>query len=112
VKTGEGSTVSPAGSAVIVVSGGTVSTVHRAIAGVGSKWAARSLARTRRECGPSTRPAYWDGEAQGLKAAPSRLQEKVVPASSDENARFGARFEVLRLGAESIVVSGAVESSM
>jgi hypothetical protein len=47
-----------------------------------------------------------------LNAAPSRLQEKVAPASSDENARSGAGFEVKRLGAESIVVSGGVESSM
>ena len=40
------------GPAVIAIEGGTVSTVHVRVAGVGSSWPAASCARTENECGP------------------------------------------------------------
>jgi hypothetical protein len=63
-----------AGSAVMVVSGGVVSTVHvLAFAGDLSVFPAGSIARTWNECFPSTKGAEVHGLVHATKAALSRL---------------------------------------
>src|SRR5439155_1341806 len=65
-----------AGPLEIEVSGGVVSTVQLAVAGVGSALPALSVARTRKPWLPSARPLYACGLVQAVKAAPSRLHWK------------------------------------
>jgi hypothetical protein len=48
----------------MVVSGAVVSTVQVLVAGVSSVLPAPSMARTRKVCSPSARPAYSAGDVQ------------------------------------------------
>jgi hypothetical protein len=56
--------------------------------GVGSVLLAGSVARTWKVWSPFARPVYALGDAQALKAAPSRLHVKVEPVSLDEKAKL------------------------
>src|SRR5262249_39189345 len=81
---GDPEAVVPEGPEVIVVSGDVASTVHVRSAGVGSLLPARSVARTRNVCEPSTSPVYVVGELQGPNAPPSRLQSKVEDSDAEK----------------------------
>ena len=62
----------PLGPASMKVSGGVVSTVQLAWAGVGSGLSAASMAWTSRVWGPSARLLKLTGSEQAAKGAPSR----------------------------------------
>ena len=98
------------GDAVIVVFGAVVSTVHVAVAGLGSTWPSGPVALTWKVCEPSMRPVYDLGEVQLAKAAPSRLHSKVEPEMV-EAKESEAELEFVALpGCDVIVVSGSVVS--
>src|SRR5436190_8448660 len=102
----------PAGPAVMVVSGGVVSTtVQLADAGVGSTLPTRSVARTEKECAPAARLAYAFGDVHAAYAAPSRRQAKVDPLSLDAKANE-TDWPDIPDGPDVIVVSGGVVSTL
>jgi hypothetical protein len=110
-KVGELSFEGSGGAESTDVPGAAESIVHPKLAGVVSVFAAGSVARTRKVCGPSpTGPAYVWGLVQGWKPAPSSSHSKVEPASLAEKANVGdVSFDGLP-GWLVIVVSGALRS--
>ena len=95
--------------------GAWVSTLKLRAAAVGSVLAAASVARTSKLWEPSESGAevgVWvaPGPLQGPKAAESKRQAKLDPASEEWKEKLGAGLLVGPEGPESIVVSGGVES--
>ncbi len=97
-------------------SGASESTVKARLAGLWSVFAAWSVARTSNVWAPSVSAAaaVWasPGPEQGPKAAASKRHWKLEPGSEEEKLNDGVLSEVVPEGPESIVVSGAVESSV
>ncbi len=115
MKVGVVSLVGPLGPVSIVVCGAVVSTVKLRVAGEASLLPAVSVARTSKVWGPWLRTAVvWvpDPE-QGAKAAASIRHSKVAPGSSfEEKVKVGVVSLVGPLGPVSIVVCGAVVSTV
>jgi hypothetical protein len=94
--------------------GWAVATVKAWLAGVGSVFAAWSVAWTWKVWGPSpSGPVVCElpGPEQGPKGPPSTLHWKLEPASVDEKVKLGVSSSVVPVGPESIEVFGALESS-
>jgi hypothetical protein len=104
--------VVPGGPEVIVVSGGVVSTVNERLAGDGSGFAAASIARTAKVCGPSVNALVVKGDVHDLNAAPSTLHSNVEPVSLEEKPNCGVGLVVSPLGPESMDVSGGPVSTV
>ena len=83
------SLVGPEGPAVIVVSGGVVSTVNDRLAGDASVLPAASVARTSNVCAPSARAAVVNADQQDANAAASTRHWKVEPASVEVKENVG-----------------------
>jgi hypothetical protein len=97
--------------APIDVTGGIVSIVHVYEAGLGSVFAAVSVARTWKVCDPSARAVYVFGVEQEVKAAASSLHWNVEPASVDEKSNVAPVAIVRAAGwLGPIDVSGGVAS--
>jgi hypothetical protein len=98
----------------IVVSGATVSTVHVRSAEVASVFPARSRACTRNVWGPWPRPEYEADEdvVHVPNGASSSEHSKVLPDSFDEKVKLADVLPEKGLGPESIVVTGAVVSTV
>ena len=75
------SLVVPLGPAVIVVSGGVVSTVNERVAGEASTLPEASFARTANVCAPSGNYVVVSGDVQAAKAAVSMRHSNIAPAS-------------------------------
>ena len=104
--------VVPDGPAVIVVSGGVLSTVHECSAGLGSGLPDPSIARTRNVWAPLPSPEYAVGEEQAANDAPSTLHSNVA-GSLAMNSKCAHVSRVVPDGwAEVIVVSGGVVSTV
>ena len=101
----------PDGPESISRAGGTVSTVKERKAGLGSVLPAESVALTSKVWGPSVSAARVLGLKQGEKGSVPTRHSKVAPAS-EENSKLGVASPVGPLGPESIVVSGAVVSTV
>src|SRR4051794_18681178 len=112
-KVGAGSGVigSSAGPDGIAALGAVVSTVKVRMAGLDSAFPAASTARTSNVCVPSARPEYPFGEAHPSQPPPSRRHSNLDDCSLEEKPNDASGLLVGSLGPESIVVSGAVESS-
>jgi hypothetical protein len=82
------------------------------VACVASVLPAGSVALTSKVWTPAASPEYVSGLGQGAKAAPSRLHSKLLPASLLEKANVAVVSGVGSNGAESIVVSGVVTSTV
>ena len=78
------------GLLVMVVSGGTVSTVKAQVAGVGSMLPAPSMARTAKVCVPSASASVVNGVVQAANAAASRRHWNVEPSSDAVKPNVGA----------------------
>ena len=102
----------PAGPPVIVVSGGSASTVQACSAGVWSRLPAASCARTRKSCAPFASPVRTWGDVQSCHAPSSSRHSKPAPASPDPNANSARLDAVVASGAESKVVSGSTVSTI
>ena len=93
-----------------------MSTLKLRAAAVGSVLAAASVARTSKLWEPSEsgEGGVWvaPGPLQGAKAAESKRQAKLDPASEEWKEKLGEGLLVGPEGPESIVVSGGVESSV
>jgi hypothetical protein len=100
------------GAEPIVAVGAVRSTVHDRLAEVASVFPAGSVARTLKVCVPSARPEYAFGLAHGPNPPPSRSHAKLDPASLAEKANDGPASLDGSNGAESIVVSGGVVSTV
>jgi hypothetical protein len=70
------------------------------------------MARTRKVWSPSASPARLSGLVHAPQAPPSSRHSNEEPASSEENSKVGAALELGSLGATSMVVSGAAESTV
>ena len=105
------SVVVPVGPAVIVVSGGVVSTVNDRLAGVGSVLPAASVARTSNVCAPSASTAVVNGVLHEPQAPPSTRHSNVEPVSVAVNENVGVLSVVVPVGPAVIVVSGGVVSA-
>jgi hypothetical protein len=103
--------VEPLGPAVIVVSGGVVSTTQVNDAGEASTLPAESTARTWNVCDALDRPAYVLGVEQAVKPPPS-IWHWNVPASVDVNENDADAAFVGFTGLAVIVVSGGVRSTV
>src|ERR671915_595182 len=99
------------GACEIVVCGAAVSTVIARLAGVASVLPAASVARTSNVCAPLASAAVVCGEVQAANAEVSTRHWNVAPASL-ENANVGVASDVRPFGPESIVVCGAVVSTV
>ncbi len=106
------SLVVPLGPAVIVVSGGVVSTLNARLAGVGSVLPAVSVARTSNVCAPSASAAVVNGVVQAANAPASTRHWKVDPASVAVKENVGVLSLVVPVGPAVIVVSGGVVSTL
>src|SRR5919109_2362816 len=93
------------GPSRIVVVGAVVSTstVHVQVAGVGSTFKDRSMARAWNVCSPAVRAVYWSGLGHGAKAAPSRAHSKVALGSSLSTAKVAVVLWVERGGPKMMV---------
>jgi len=80
------------------------------LAGVGSVLDAASIARTWKVSEPLAKPVYCFGEAQALKAAPSRLHSNAEFGSVDEKVNVASLVFTVPDGPESMVVLGGVVS--
>src|SRR5436190_460611 len=93
--------------------GAVVSTVIERLAGVASALPAASVAKTSNVCDPAASAAGVNGEVQGANAAASTRHWNVAPVGSlEENANVGVVSFVGLLGDVSIVVCGAVVSTV
>ena len=108
---GVGSRVNPLGPLSIVGRDTVVSTVKVRVAGLASVLPAASVARTSNVCGPSASAAVVWGEVQVVKASSSMRQSKLAPGS-EENSNVGVASRVRPLGPVSIVVCGALVSTV
>ncbi len=90
--------------------------MNERLAGVWSVFAAWSVARTSKLWAPSVSAAaaVWEspGPEQGPKGAASKRHWKLEPGSEEEKVKDGVESLVSPEGPVSIVVSGAVESSV
>src|SRR4051794_30976967 len=98
-------TVDPAAGAVRDAVGAVASIVQAAVA-ARPVLPAASVARTAKVCAPSATAVYAFGLVQAAKAAPSREQAKVAPAS-DEKEKLGAALRDGSAGFWTIVAAGA-----
>lgn len=94
----------------MIVRGAVASTTKDRVAGVGSVFAAWSVALTSNVCGPSVRVAVLKGELQAANARSSMRQANVAPASVDVKVNEGAFVLVGPVGPSAMVVSGGVVS--
>src|SRR5581483_5307400 len=78
----------------------------------GSVLPAASVARTKIVCEPSFSCAVVCGEPQAANDPESTRHSKLDPDSEEENAKVGVASLVVPAGPESIVVSGAVVSTV
>src|SRR5438132_14199253 len=92
--------------------GALVSRCHVQLAGVGSVLPAASVERTAKVCELSVRPEALCGVVHGAKAPPSMLHSNVEPGSEDVNVKVGVAALDGSAGFETIVVSGAVRSTL
>jgi hypothetical protein len=92
--------------------GAVVSTVNVTVAGDASKLPAASVARTSNVCAPSLSGGDVKGVGHGAKPWASNWHANVAFGSSDENVNVGVGLLVGLDGPESIVVSGAVMSTV
>jgi hypothetical protein len=95
-----------------VVSGAVVSTVNVRAAGVWSVCWVVSVARTSTVYVPSANGPNSRGDVQGAKASALIRHSNVAPASLEENVNCGVVSRVVPLTPLSIVVSGAVVSTV
>lgn len=102
----------PDGPESIAVSGGVLSMVHVRDAGVGSTFPAPSRARTANVCVPSPKPEYIFGDTHAANPEPFNEHSNDAPTVSDENVKVALLALVADGGAESILVSGAVVSTV
>lgn len=102
--------VFPVGPAVMVVRGVAVSTLKDRRAGVGSVFAAWSVALTSNVCGPSVRVAALKGEVHAANVSSSMRHSNVASGSVDVKVKEGAFLLVGPEGPSAIVVSGGVVS--
>ena len=113
---GVASFVVPAGPAVIVVSGGVVSTAVSTVksreAGVGSVLPAVSVARTSKVWAPSVSAAVVCGEVQAANASLSMRHLKVEPVSVESKEKVGVLSLVVPVGPPVIVVFGGAVSTV
>jgi len=99
------------GAAVMVVSGGVVSTVHGlAFAADLSAFPAGSIARTWNECFPSAKGSEVHGLVQGTNKLLSTLHSKVLSASVEVKEKVALGLFVNVGGLEVMVVFGAFVS--
>jgi len=96
----------------MVVSGGAVSTVNILESGDVSTLPKESLARTSKMWEPSERVVYSLGLVQAVYAAPSIRHSNVAPASGEEKPKEALFTAIVPDGPESMVVSGAVLSTV
>src|SRR3954469_24910904 len=96
----------------IVVCGAVTSTVHVKLAGVASVLAAGSVARTSNVCVPSPSADVVCGVEHGDQLPPSTRHSNVEPASEEWNAKVGVVSLDGLAGLVSIVVCGAVRSTV
>src|SRR5690349_2018398 len=96
----------------MVVSGGVVSTVNVALAGVPSCRPAASIARTRNVCWAWVCAGSVIGVVQAAYAALSTWHWNVVPASEEVNWNVGVLSFVSPVGPAVIVVFGGVVSTV
>jgi hypothetical protein len=101
-----------AGVEVIDVFGGPVSIVQVWLAGVGSVLPTGSIARTCTVWLPSASPVYVLGLVQEANAPASSLHSNVLPASEEVKLKVALVWLVGLVGAEVIVVSGGVASTV
>ena len=114
VNVGVVSLVEVPGLLVMVVSGGTVSTVKVRLAGVASTLPAPSMARTSKVCEPSDRAAVVKGVVQAANAAASKRHWNVEPASVEVKVKVGVLSLVVlpAAGPPVMFVSGGVASTV
>jgi hypothetical protein len=101
----------PTGPLSMVVSGGEMSTLHAALAGVASTLPAASTARTLNTCGPCVFTKNETGLVHAAQSALSSVHWKTAPAS-DVNEMVALVVATVPLGAEVMVVSGATVSTV
>src|SRR3990172_1630062 len=89
-----------------------VSTVQLQLAADGSWLPAGSVATTVKLWSPLARPVYVLGDVQAEVGAPSRLQAKDEPVSVAWNVKEALELATVPLGPESMIVSGAVWSTV
>jgi len=82
------------------------------VAGEESVLPAPSTARTRKVCDPAPSPVYVCGLVHAANGAASRLHSKVAPVVSDVKSKVAVVSFVGPAGADVIVVSGAVVSTV
>jgi hypothetical protein len=87
-------------------------TFHECVAGVDSVFPAPSVALTSNTWLPARRPLYTSGLEQAVKEAPSRLHSNVEPASLALKTNVAVVSVVGSVGPESIVVWGALVSTV
>src|SRR5215210_2368202 len=80
-------------------------------AGVGSRFPARSFARTRRTCLPRARPRYVFRAKHARNARASSLHWNVEPVSDERNVNRAVLEANLAGGAVRIVVFGGLKST-
>ncbi len=98
---------------VVVVGGGPDgATVHDAVAGDGSVLPTVSVATTETVCRPWPRPVNDVGDVHACATPPSSEHANVDPASLAENETDALDVATVPDGAESIVVCGAVVSTV
>jgi hypothetical protein len=100
----------------MLVCGPLVTSVKAAVAGVPSTLPAASIARTWKMCAPSARAVAGvsaaPGPEQARNASESKRHRNVDAASEEVNSIVGVESSVIVAGAEVIVVSGAVVSTV
>ncbi len=109
---GVASPVGPDGPAVMLVCGGSVSTVKVREAGEGSVLPAGSTARTSSVWRPSSSRPVVNGEVQDAKAPSSTRHSKPEPGSSAAISKVGVASAVGPPGPAVIVVSGGSASTV
>jgi hypothetical protein len=112
LKVGVLSAVGPTGPAVMVVSGGIVSTVKLRLDAVWSMIPTWSIALTSKVCGPSLSTPVVSGDVHDVNAAVSTRQANVETDSDDVKLKVGVASVVSPAGPTVIVVSGGVRSMM
>ena len=100
-----------AGPEMIVVCGGTVSTVQVAVAGDTLVLPTESVALTLKVCEPFARPENAAGEVQAEGAAPSRLHAKLTDCLLAMNEMLALVLDVGLAGDAVMVTTGATVST-
>jgi hypothetical protein len=102
--------VVPVGPDVIVVCGAAELIVQVSESGVASSLPDGSLAHTLKVCFPSASAGYVQGEEQGRIVCVFRWHLKVEPGSLEANVKVADVLDVVPIGGDVIVVSGATVS--